>query len=160
MAVPLGVHARTAHEIAKAINGAEFSIGGFTAVRSYAEWDESLEDLNVLHLDVVPSSLEHDIETRGDIKWIVGVDVGVRQRFGQDSQNTSTGRIAIEELDAIAYLFQEICEFFTTDRLVDFDSCVWSSTTVRTAFARMVLKENRQFQAIVRIIHEVEVVIP
>ena len=123
--------------------------------RSYADWDEKLEDLDELRIDVVPSGIESQLEHRGQLAYRVSTDIGVRQRFGQVSQDINTGRIQLATVDRLALLTEQIHEYFTTDRLTDYLAAVWISTEYRVPFLREHLRELRQFTAIIRIVHDV-----
>ena len=68
--------------------------------RSYADWELSLEDSDVLHVDVVPvtTGQQVDLNTRGTRRYTVPIDIAIRKRFSTTKQNDDTGRISNEQL--------------------------------------------------------------
>lgn len=122
--------------------------------RSYADWDLALEDSNTLHVDVaaVISEQKVDLDTRGGkLQYTVPVDICVRQRFGNDSQDDDTGRIDLVELDGLMLLTQEIFETFIPQRLTTFDEGVWQETKIIASPVIKNLRELHQFTGIVRV---------
>ena len=145
-------------ELAEAITttlaAASFATGVFIPVRSYADWNDTLDELNEdLQVDVVP--VGHDIaelEARESMKYESGVDVAVRKRFGTASQNASTGRIELAEIDDLVLLVEQIHELFCKEAVTSATiDASWLDTTIRATYIREHLREHRQFTGIVRI---------
>jgi hypothetical protein len=130
----------------------------FTPERSYADWDLKLEDADELHVDVALHSteIETELATNGRIKYTVPIEVGIRKRFEQAEQESSTGRIALGEIDNLVLLVTQIHEFLCKDRLTDFDDAVWVETSIRAAYIPRHLKELRQFTGIVRLVYRID----
>ena len=122
-------------------------------VRSYAEWDDALEDLGELHVDVVPlqAGPETTLEDRGTVEYSCQIDIGVRYRFGASDQESVTGRISTEEVDALKLLVQEIAEYFMTDRFSDATAGIWQETEIKLGWSRKHLRQMRQFFGFVRL---------
>lgn len=141
-----------AEKIKDALNAANLS-QSFTAVRSYADWDEALEDFDTLHVDVVPvqNGPATSLDDRSELDYTVEVDVAVRFRFGVTEQDSTTGRVDVDEVDALILLLQEIAEFFTTDRLTDTNAAIWQGTDIKSSWSRKHLREMRQFFGFVRV---------
>jgi hypothetical protein len=131
------------------------SFGGVPvpAVRSYAEWDEALEDLNTLHVDVVPlqTGPATSLEARGEVEYSCEIDIGVRYRFGTADQESTTGRVDPDEIDALKLLVQAIAEFFMVDRLTDTNMSIWQETEIKLGWSRKHLRQMRQFFGFVRL---------
>lgn len=125
----------------------------FTPTRSYAEWEETLDDYNTLHVDVVPvqNGPASNLEERALAEYTVEVDVAVRYRFGSTDQSGTTGRITTTVIDGLVLLVQEIAEFFLTDRLTDATTAVWQATSIQQSWSRKHLREMRQFFGFVRL---------
>jgi hypothetical protein len=133
----------------------------FEAERSWADWDEKLEDSDELHVDVVGIAADVEIEDRTTLKYTCTVHIGVRKRFKVPDQDQSTGRIDKAEVDALVLLVQQIGELFAAPsasggRLTEFDVAVWEEFKPGMWFNRKLLRENRQFTGIVRVIHTVD----
>lgn len=127
--------------------------------RSYADWDEKLEQLNELHVDVVPvpSTTETDLDGRGATRYQCDVDIGVRYRFDAEERNAD-GRISVEEIDELIELLQQFHDHFTNNgegrRLTGFAGAVWQETKVRTWYVREHLRELAQYTGIIRVTYE------
>lgn len=126
--------------------------------RSYADWELELTDSNVLHVDVVAvtTEMKTELAARGSLRYLIPIDIGVRQRFGTDKQNDDTGRIPNSELDPLVLLTQQIFELFMPERLTDFEAGVWISTNILAMPIKAHLHQHRQFTAVVRIVFRVE----
>lgn len=135
-----------------------------TPERSYADWEEPLEtaatEESRLLVDVVANTTDQTLvaATRGSepkIQYIVVVDVAVRCRFGQDKQNSETGRVKIEEVDSLVLLVQEIHELFHLKRTANADGIVWHEPAkVLVNPDREHLRKMKQFTGIVRLSFE------
>ena len=128
----------------------------FVPARSYADWDEQLEDAGTLHVDVVPVNYDESaLDSRESIGYVVSCDVGIRKRFGTDDQEVSTGRIELAEIDDLVLLVEAIHEFFIERRLAGYESAVWRETKIRSAYIRKHLREYRQFTGMIRVSYDV-----
>ena len=58
-------------------------------IRSYAEWDEALEEFDELHVDVVPlqTGPTTELDDRGSVEYACEIDIGVRYRFGRSRRS-------------------------------------------------------------------------
>lgn len=141
-----------ADAVTTALNAATLS-KSFTAIRSYAEWEEALEDLDALHVDVVPlqTGPAFELDDRGSAEYTCEIDVGVRYRFGSESQESATGRVDVDEIDALKQLVQEIAEYFTPDRFDDATAGLWQATEIKLGWSRKHLRQMRQFFGFVRL---------
>lgn len=152
------VQVKLADAIAAQINAADaadFTISpNPTAVRSWAEWDEKLENLNTLYVDVVPAGISSELNDRGELVYTLETDIGVRKRFGQTDQASATGRINASALDELALLTEELHEFFAADRPTTEQQAVWTEVEYRAPYVRKHLRELRQWTSIVRVTHD------
>lgn len=125
---------------------------GFTPERSYADWDLELEDSR-LHVDVaaVINKQECFQLTRGKKRFTIPIDVAVRRRFKTDKQDDETGRIEIEEIDALVLLVEEIHGLLWKVSLDGFSSAVWEKLEIPACPALPHLKTMKQFIGIVRV---------
>jgi len=129
------------------------------AVFSYADWDEQLEDLDCLHVDVVPAGFsETEIDDRGDIAYLVQTDIGIRKRFTQDHQSSNTSRIELAHLAQLALLTEQLYEHFAAAsaaaRLPTLTQAVYSSSEIKAPYLRKHLRELRQWTSIISITHD------
>ena len=134
----------------------EWSTGRFESVVSWADWDEKLEDLATLHVDVVPVGFPtedgFELEARGRVVFRPMIDIGVRYRFDLgSSQVDGVGRIDFDTVGVYEHLLEQIAEFFAANRFVDTGAIVWQSVDFRTAFDRDTLRRLGQYLGIVRV---------
>lgn len=145
----------------------------FVPERSYADWDLKLEgmdllelrDIDKLRVDVVAHTTQQQsgVSARGKARFIVPVDIAVRRKFGKDKQKEDSGRIKVEEIDALVLLVQTLCVMFTQAVLeIDgYDGAVWDSenggTQVLANPDQKQLREKRQFTGLVRLFFRVDV---
>jgi len=147
------------------IRAAQFSQRDFTLERSYADWDVDLKDLDglvmqeaeKLRVDVVAHTLEQSakLSSRSTMQFVVPVDIAVRKKFGPDKQDSETGRIRIEELDALMLFLQELHTVFAPVRLTDFKYAAWDEeaggTKILAGPITGHLRESQQFTGLLRI---------
>jgi hypothetical protein len=123
----------------------------FTPERSYAEWDMQVAESDGLRVDVVLNTVEQkvDAQTRQGLKYEVPVDIAIRQRLGSDKQDLDTGRIAIEHIDNLMKLVEDIHLLYLRSK--PDDGSVWHDTKIFVAPLKHHLREFRQFTAIIRV---------
>jgi hypothetical protein len=145
----------TADLIATAINAAEWDgVDDFKAVRSYATFEQTLEDQDVLHVDVVPVyNPTSELETRAEVVYVMAFDIAVRQRMGTEKQDQTTGEILTSTVDPLVSFVEAIHDYFCTDRFSGTNT-TWKGTEFRAAYVREQLKDLRQFTGIVRLTFE------
>lgn len=143
-------------ELAAAHDSGKFAGLVFTPERSYADWkDDELEDLDCLHVDVVPVGHDSsDQEDRGAVGYVCTSDIGIRKKFGPRS-NAQSGRIRRTEIDRLVLLVEEIHEHFCMERLPTFESAIWRETKIRTTFSRRHLRDMRMFLGVIRVSYDV-----
>jgi len=143
-------------EINAALEAGEFEGLQFTAERSYADWkDDELEDLDCLHVDVVPVRYDNtDLDSRGSVGYVCSVDIGVRKKFGQ-GDNSQSGRIRKEEVDRLVLLVEQLHEHFCKDLLSTFEDATWRDTKIPTTFSRRHLRDARLFLGVIRVSFDV-----
>ena len=131
----------------------------FTAESSYADWHDELEDMDTLHVDVVPVRHEDsELADRGRTKYGMTVDVGFRKRFGTSSQSSSTGRITKADIDALVLMVEKAHEWFVDNggrKLSTMPNAVWESTDIRATYIRKILRDKRMYVGVVRVKYEV-----
>jgi len=147
-----------ANAIATELSAASTATFGvtFTAESSYADWHELLEDMDTLHVDVVPVRHEDsELADRGSTKYGLTVDVGFRKRFGTSSQSSSTGRITKADIDALVLMVEKAHEWFLSGgsgrQLDSLPDAVWESTDIRATYIRSILRDKRMFCGVVRV---------
>lgn len=142
-----------AQAVVDAINAADWS-QDLEAERSYADWDDELSERDTLRIDVVPvDSPTVDLQTRGSIRWSVGVDIAVRKRFGTDARTPDKGRLANAKIDALIGLVEEFAAYFVTDRFASLEasSVAWQSTTIPALYISEHLRQYGQFTGLIRL---------
>jgi hypothetical protein len=147
-AAPVTVAKAVTAELAAASLSQEFE-----PERSYADWDLPLEDSDRLHVDVVIVTTEQKskLDTRSGLNYLVPIDIAIRKRFSQGQQDDDTGRVNIDDIDALMLLTDEIHRLFIPRRLTTFAEAVWQETKILVAPERKHLRELRQFTGIVRV---------
>jgi hypothetical protein len=142
--------------IVAALNSRNFGIS-FTIERSYADWDELLEDMATVHVDVVPAGYKRaELLDRGTTVFGCLTTIGVRKRFGVSDQ-TDNGEIDQTKIDRLVTLCEDFHLWLAASRLPTCDAAAWDDTEVRLEFDRKHLREDRQFTAILRVGHLVPV---
>lgn len=139
-------------DLAAALADGQFVGLQFKPERSYADWlDDELDDLECLHVDVVPVGHEQtDLDDRESIGYVCSVDVGVRKKFGP-RDNSQAGRIKRAEIDRLVRFIEELHEHFCELTLPTFEAAVWRETKIRTTFSRKHLREKRLFLGVIRL---------
>ena len=156
-------------QVADAVTGALNSAtagtfaADFIAERSYADWDDQLTEAEQLRVDVVPHYAPTlELDGRG---WIGGealIDVGIRKKFAQAEQESTTGKLASASVDQMLLLVEQVARYLIADRFTALDAtcgAVWSKTEVRAAYIRDHLRLWGQFTGYVRLTfstHEVK----
>jgi len=146
------IQAKLADAIAAVINAS--GLVAVTAAASWADWDEELQDLDTLNIDVVPSEVTSELNDRGELVYTLGTDIGIRQRFGQANQDSGTGRIARASLDALSLLTEQMHELFAADRPTTQTQAVWLEVEYKAPFIRKHLREFRQWTSIIKTTHD------
>lgn len=148
-----------ADAVVEALNDHDFGVD-FTAERSYADWDLSLSDSGVVHVDVVPvGHPTSELDTRSSVGYQLTVDVGIRKRFTAEEQDDETGRIELDAVDEMVELVELFVEFFYASpnrSLADADqaSIAADGVAVRSTWIRPHLKDKRQFTALMRLTYD------
>lgn len=151
--MPQAVLVTAAQAIADELNAHTFTLR-FVAERSYRT-DLELEDLDTLHVDVVPVNASSDLATEGSVVYPCQVDIGVRKKF-ESKDHDKTGEIDRDEIDRLMLLVQEIHEFLVRRRLATFEEAVWKSADIRAWYLPRHLREFRQFTGLIRVVFRVE----
>ena len=123
----------------------------FVPERNYADFDLELTD-EAVHVDVVAVTTKQtlDLASRGQITREVPIDVALRKRFPQSSQDVSSGRVQVAEIDAMMLLAEEIASLLVPQRLGGAVNAVWQSTELLAMPVVKHIRELRQFTAIIR----------
>jgi hypothetical protein len=104
-------HTQITNGVATAINGGTWS-RPVTAVTSFADWAEALEDLGTLHCDVVGAAKPTaELETPSSLEHSVPVTVGLRYR-ADPTDRGGDGRIKTSVLQGLVDLLYELAEWF------------------------------------------------
>lgn len=143
--------------VLRAIKGNQAGFGiEFTAERSYADWKLELEELNELRVDVVPAAITSVPASRATLLHEVGIDIGVRKRFGMEDSEATTGRIDLEEKDRLSKFVLDIHKFLSSHAQRQIGTNVtWKSTELRAVYLAEHLKQYRQFTGIMRATYSV-----
>lgn len=129
-------------EINAAVTGEDFDTLGFTARRSYPDWDDDFKDLNNLAVDVVFVSSGAsggslvELDSFGSINTEPAIDIAVRKRFAPADRETG-GRLKNTSVDPLVKLVEQIYELFSADRQTAINLAAsldanWIDTQVRT----------------------------
>lgn len=129
-------------EINAAVTGEDFDTLGFTARRSYPDWDDDFKDLKDLAVDVVFVSSGAsggslvELDSFSTIDTEPAIDIAVRKRF-QPADKEANGRLKNTSVDALVKLVEQIYELFSADRQTAINLAAsldanWIDTQVRT----------------------------
>jgi len=137
---------KTADDVTAALNG-QFA-GTFAAVRSYADDEMELTEPGQLRVDVVPVGHdEAELASRGAVKFLSGIDIGLRRKFG-DADKNPDGTIDQTKIDALVELSEQVYLFLAGKRI---DVAAWRDATFRSTYVRKHLREWCQFTCIIRV---------
>lgn len=142
-AIPVLLSDAIATVINAAVTAEELETLGFTAERSYPDWDDDFEDLKDLAVDVVyVSSSDNltELDSYSTLDSKPEIDVSVRKRFAtsdRDRPGASTGRLKKTSVDPLVRLVEQIYETLASDRVQAIEltggmHANWIDTTVRT----------------------------
>lgn len=145
-----------AEAIVTALNAETFDLS-FVAERSYADWNEKLEGIGKLKVDVVPWSVTPEQSGIGSIAYTCETDILIRKRFDESQKDQSSGRVLTSEVDALAKLRQDIYELFmpclpsqTGRNLTTLADATWQATVIKSSYVRPHMK-IRQFTSWLRV---------
>lgn len=162
-------------EVAKAIvddlnadPGGNFGTG-FTAVRSYAEWEIALRDVGELKVDVVPVAylLNEMADRNGTLLYQVAVHIGVRKRLRRDSDTT---RFDLAEVDDLVQLTRRLSDWFASDsgrphELAAYPQAMWIAEGVKNNRSEILqtcdkkmLRTGGQYTGVIQVLYEVQAV--
>lgn len=131
----------------------------FTAERSYADWDLPLEDLDELHVDVVPHpQSKTELSVSDTLSYEVRSTILVRKRFGTDFQDNS-GRTIVDEVDTLVGVVEAIAEYFVKLVMTNDTDAIWQAVELPDHYVRDHLREHRQFTGTVRLTHRIDKVL-
>jgi hypothetical protein len=140
-----------ADAIVSLLNSHTFGVE-FQAERNYADWDETLEEMDTLHVDVVPAGYKRaELVDRATTGFLCLVNIAVRKRFDLNEQ-LDDNRIDQDAIDDLVTLSEAIHSALATRRLdtPNYDP-IWQETEMSLQFDRKALREHRQFTAILRV---------
>jgi hypothetical protein len=155
-AVQVDIGAAVAATLAQANADGYFTPLVVTPERSYADWNDALEDLDILHVDVVPQTLGATLADRGRLQYDAQISVLVRKRFGPTARDAS-GRLLNAPIDELVLLLQRCYEYFVPGRaLVGQPEIKWkpprtikgtegSGSQFKAVYSRTMLRQNSQF---------------
>jgi hypothetical protein len=129
-------------EINAAVTAVALETVGFTARRSYPDWDDDFKDLNNLAVDVVFVSSgasggdRVSLDSAGTIDTEPAIDIAIRKRFAPTDRETD-GRLKNTSVDPLVKLVEQINELFSADRMTAITLAAgleanWIDTQVRT----------------------------
>ena len=127
-----------AEAVKTALNAGAFSMP-FTAERRYLPRFE-LEEMEELHVTVVPKGVELVQASRGRSQTDVKVDVAVQKKL--EAADAA-------ELDPLMALVEEIAEHFKARRLPGMPQAVWLKTENVPVYSQEHMQELRQFTSVV-----------
>lgn len=161
---PLLADALTA-VINAAVTAVELETVGFTARRSYPDWDDDFGDLKDLAVDVVfvssgeSGGIPIELDSAGTIDTEPSIDIAVRKKFNPTSDRESGGRLKNASVDALVRLVEQIHELFSGDRNTEITLAAgihanWINAKVRT-YCDYAKLRNGCFLGVVRVRYDV-----
>jgi len=128
---------QVAQAVADALNAHEFSVA-FTAERM-ALPAFTLEEMQTLHVTVVPREVAGSVLDRARDEDEVKVDVAVQKKVAS---------AANEEIDPLLALVQEIADFLNRRPM---DGASWKKTENKPVYAPEHLREKQQFTSVLTV---------
>lgn len=126
----------------------------FVARRSYGEWDDQLEEIDQLFVDVVPAKhpLSEAADRSGAVLHHVDVQIVVRRRLRRTAE---TKRFRLSEVDGLLQLNENIFNYFIQHPLSDLATATWRESKLVTDYVRRHLRDFSQYTGISQVTYEV-----
>jgi len=129
--------------------------------RNYGDFNEKLEDLDRLHIDVIAETYPvSELDTRGSALYEVMVAVAVRKRFDvpdQTNEDEGKPRIKTDEVDALVGVVQNLFEFWLLEenRRIEDDeysiAIMPEDSKIVIPCSRKALMQMHQFLGLIRL---------
>lgn len=153
------VQVSVAKAVASLLEAATFS-QPIEVSRNYGEQDATLqlEEPSPNYVDVVAVTTKQtaDLSARSKLKLDVPIDIALRRKFPAAEQDTQTGAIVVDDIDGLAFLFEEMFLAFVKVSLPAFDSAIWQTTEITVVPDLKQLREWRQFTGVIRVTFRVD----
>ncbi|HXH23885.1 MAG TPA: hypothetical protein VNI78_01475, partial [Vicinamibacterales bacterium] len=133
-----------ADAIVASLNAGSFA-PEFEAERKYQPVFE-LQDMQTLHVSVVPKSLAITTAARDSGFFDVAIDIGVQKKVNPDQP---------DELDALMNLVEQIADHLRMKRLDEAPNAAWLSIANEPVFAPEHLEQWRQFTSVLTVTYRV-----
>lgn len=133
-----------ADAVVTSLNAGSFALE-FEAERKYQPVFE-LQDMQTLHVSVVPKSLAIATAARDSGFFDVAIDIGVQKKVNTDEA---------AELDALMNLVEQIAHHLRMKRLDDAPNAAWLSIANEPVFAPEHLEQWRQFTSVLTVTYRV-----
>ena len=133
----------------------------FRAERTYADIDHTLEELDVLKVEVaLPEGWDDSqLNDRNSDTATVVLEVSIRKRFGLERQNQTDDTIQCGEIDRLVNLTIEIARKFSTDQVTGIE-CNWRGMNLPQIYDRVKLREFHQFTSFIELEYEINRTLP
>ena len=164
-AIPIQIAQAVTDAINAAATAGTFTIGAFTAKRSYADWDETYSDLDGMQVDVVYTSHQQtsrhshiELETESTLVYRPPIDIAIRKRFEPEHRDPATNRLLNAPVDELVTLLEEIHELFVSRRIADVFpetdlDAAWDETQVMSWVNQKMLRTGL-FEGVIRVTFE------
>ena len=126
------------------LNGHDFSME-FGAAREFLPVFD-LQEMQTLHVTVVPAGLTIQKLDRSRTQSNVQVDIGIQKKLSTADN---------DEIDAMMALVEEIVDFLRFRKLAGCPEALWVSTENNPIFVREHLSEMRQFTSVLTLTYRV-----
>jgi hypothetical protein len=133
-----------ADAVVASLNAGSFALE-FEAERKYQPVFE-LQDMQTLHVSVVPKSLAITTAARDSGFFDVAIDIGVQKKVNPDQP---------DELDALMNLVEQIADHLRMKRLDDAPNAAWLSVANEPVFSPEHLEQWRQFTSVLTVTYRV-----
>jgi len=133
-----------ADAVVASLNAGSFTLE-FEAERKYQPVFE-LQDMQTLHVSVVPKSLAITTAARDSGFFDVAIDIGVQKKVNADQP---------AELDALMNLVEQIADHLRMKRLDDAPNAAWLAIANEPVFAPEHLEQWRQFTSVLTVTYRV-----
>lgn len=143
-----------------AIESRDFGLP-FTIERNYADFDEELQDISPLKVDVVP--FRHsaaEMESHKNLSYEIDTDICIRRLFGLPDADPDQ-RISKESIDRLVKFTEDIHEFLMARRLTqgELAQANWGEARLLWCPNKRHLR-RRQFTGLIRVTHQISKAIP
>jgi hypothetical protein len=119
-----------------------------------------LEDLGIVHCDVVPASIRTVVSSRATKKYFCSIDIAIRKKFDSGDCHSETGKVHRWAIEDLVKLLEDIDTYLSErahQSLANYTSAAWSESGIVWPWYPEHLTDLRQYTGVLRVIYAVTI---